>query len=209
MVIELMGHNAGWLTLTAGLAGGRRHHPDPGNPLRHRQHLPAPDRTAAPRQMVQHRRRRRRGASPSRPSAEAEERRPKNKEKKKDKKDKKDKKEGKDDRDQPVLDDGDGRASASVAKAISRRLGMETRVTVLGHLQRGGVPTPFDRVLATRFGTYAAEMLAAGHVQPDGVHEGRGGDVRAARKGRRQDQAGAARSSADPAARRVGTNFGD
>jgi 6-phosphofructokinase 1 len=33
---------------------------------------------------------------------------------------------------------------------------------VLGHLQRGGVPTPFDRVLATRFGTYAAEMLAEG-----------------------------------------------
>src|SRR5437660_3441628 len=39
---------------------------------------------------------------------------------------------------------------------------LETRVTVLGHLQRGGVPTPFDRILATRFGTYAAEMLARG-----------------------------------------------
>ena len=39
---------------------------------------------------------------------------------------------------------------------------METRVTVLGHLQRGGIPTPFDRVLATRFGTFAAEMLAQG-----------------------------------------------
>ena len=35
-------------------------------------------------------------------------------------------------------------------------------MTVLGHLQRGGIPTPFDRILATRFGTYAAEMLARG-----------------------------------------------
>jgi len=61
------------------------------------------------------------------------------------------------------LDDaGDGRVSSSVAKAISRRLGIETRVTVLGHLQRGGVPTPFDRILATRFGTHAAELLAEG-----------------------------------------------
>ena len=49
-----------------------------------------------------------------------------------------------------------------MAKAISRRLDMETRVTVLGHLQRGGIPTPYDRILATRFGTYAAEMLAEG-----------------------------------------------
>ncbi len=49
-----------------------------------------------------------------------------------------------------------------MAKAVSKRLGIETRVTVLGHLQRGGIPTPFDRILATRFGTHAAEMLARG-----------------------------------------------
>ena len=35
-------------------------------------------------------------------------------------------------------------------------------MTVLGHLQRGGVPTPFDRILATRLGTHAAELLAEG-----------------------------------------------
>src|SRR5581483_6582639 len=56
----------------------------------------------------------------------------------------------------------DGRASSRVAKAITLRLGMETRVTVLGHLQRGGIPTPFDRILATRFGAHAAELLAEG-----------------------------------------------
>ena len=59
-------------------------------------------------------------------------------------------------------DGGPGRVSSVVAKAISRRLGIETRVTVLGHLQRGGIPTPFDRILATRFGTFAAELLAQG-----------------------------------------------
>ena len=63
-----------------------------------------------------------------------------------------------------VEDGGPGRVSSAVAKAISRRLGIETRVTVLGHLQRGGIPTPFDRILATRFGTYAAEMLAQGRT---------------------------------------------
>ena len=52
--------------------------------------------------------------------------------------------------------------STIVAKSISRRIGMETRVTVLGHLQRGGIPTPYDRVLATRFGVYAADMLSEG-----------------------------------------------
>jgi 6-phosphofructokinase 1 len=57
---------------------------------------------------------------------------------------------------------GDGRVSSAVAQAISKRLGIETRVTVLGHLQRGGTPTPFDRILATRFGAHAAELLAEG-----------------------------------------------
>src|SRR4029079_13427298 len=52
--------------------------------------------------------------------------------------------------------------SVSVARAISERLDIETRVTVLGHLQRGGVPTPCDRILATRFGSHAAELLAEG-----------------------------------------------
>ena len=40
--------------------------------------------------------------------------------------------------------------------------GFETRVTVLGHLQRGGTPTPFDRWLATRYGAAAVRLAAAG-----------------------------------------------
>jgi 6-phosphofructokinase 1 len=45
---------------------------------------------------------------------------------------------------------------------IERRTGKETRATVLGHVQRGGTPTAFDRVLATRFGLHAIDAAQAG-----------------------------------------------
>src|SRR6188508_3734908 len=45
---------------------------------------------------------------------------------------------------------------------IEERTGYETRVTVLGHVQRGGSPTPRDRVLATRYGLKAAELIGEG-----------------------------------------------
>jgi len=45
---------------------------------------------------------------------------------------------------------------------IERRTGKEARATVLGHVQRGGTPTAFDRVLATRFGLHAIDAAAAG-----------------------------------------------
>jgi 6-phosphofructokinase 1 len=45
---------------------------------------------------------------------------------------------------------------------IERRTGKETRATVLGHVQRGGTPTAFDRVLATRFGLHAIEAAETG-----------------------------------------------
>ncbi|MCX6151437.1 MAG: ATP-dependent 6-phosphofructokinase [Ignavibacteriales bacterium] len=49
-----------------------------------------------------------------------------------------------------------------VTKMISENTNLESRVTVLGHLQRGGSPTPFDRILSTKFGTYAIELVAKG-----------------------------------------------
>ena len=49
-----------------------------------------------------------------------------------------------------------------VAAEIEKRTGFETRVTVLGHVQRGGTPTAFDRVLATRFGIAAIEAVHDG-----------------------------------------------
>lgn len=46
---------------------------------------------------------------------------------------------------------------------LSSRIQSEVRTTILGHMQRGGTPTPYDRNLATAFGTYAASMVADGH----------------------------------------------
>jgi 6-phosphofructokinase 1 len=57
-------------------------------------------------------------------------------------------------------------AKRGVADALSRRIesetGFETRVTVLGHLQRGGSPSALDRIWALRLGTAAVELLAEG-----------------------------------------------
>jgi 6-phosphofructokinase 1 len=51
---------------------------------------------------------------------------------------------------------------ATLAREIEARTGFETRVTVLGHVQRGGTPTPRDRVLATRYGLKAADLVEEG-----------------------------------------------
>ncbi len=48
-----------------------------------------------------------------------------------------------------------------LAEQIHARTGLESRSTVLGHIQRGGSPVAFDRILATKFGVMAAEMIAA------------------------------------------------
>ena len=51
---------------------------------------------------------------------------------------------------------------ARLAQEIEQRTGFETRVTVLGHVQRGGSPTPRDRILATRYGLKAADLVQEG-----------------------------------------------
>ena len=51
-----------------------------------------------------------------------------------------------------------GGVGDALGREIEQRTGFETRVTVLGHVQRGGSPTPRDRVLATRFGLRAADL---------------------------------------------------
>jgi 6-phosphofructokinase 1 len=55
-----------------------------------------------------------------------------------------------------------GGVGAALASEIEGRTGFETRVTTLGHIQRGGSPTARDRVLATRFGLHAAELVRTG-----------------------------------------------
>jgi 6-phosphofructokinase 1 len=49
-----------------------------------------------------------------------------------------------------------------VAEEIALATGAETRVTVLGHVQRGGSPAPLDRVLGSAFGVAAADLVAEG-----------------------------------------------
>lgn len=55
-----------------------------------------------------------------------------------------------------------GGAAYRIAGAIERKTDSECRVTIIGHVQRGGIPTPFDRWLATRFGETATQILHAG-----------------------------------------------
>ncbi len=51
-------------------------------------------------------------------------------------------------------------AATHIADIIKEGSGFETRETILGYVQRGGTPSPYDRVLATRFGSYAAELIS-------------------------------------------------
>jgi phosphofructokinase-like protein len=67
---------------------------------------------------------------------------------------------------EPPLDENGfprlGGLANHLAPEIEKRTGFQTRVTILGHVQRGGSPVSFDRVLATRFGIAASDLAAAG-----------------------------------------------
>lgn len=58
---------------------------------------------------------------------------------------------------------GERTATNRIARQIEEATGFETRVCVPGHMQRGGSPSAYDRVLATEFGTYAAKLVEADH----------------------------------------------
>ena len=102
-----------------------------------------------------------------------------------------------------------GSVGALVGEAIGRSARRETRVTVLGHIQRGGSPSPFDRVLSTEFGVAAVELIARGEF----------GKMVCLRGARIQSadiaEAIGAMKAVDPAgdlvrtARAVGISFGD
>jgi 6-phosphofructokinase 1 len=62
----------------------------------------------------------------------------------------------------PVPHVGGGKAAYALAAALSERTDADIRVTVLGHLQRGGGPIPFDRILATRLGVGAVDLVRTG-----------------------------------------------
>ena len=59
----------------------------------------------------------------------------------------------------------EGKAKADdIARTIIEKTGLETRVAVLGYIQRGGSPTAFDRIIASRLGSYAVEVLMRGET---------------------------------------------
>jgi 6-phosphofructokinase 1 len=97
----------------------------------------------------------------------------------------------------------------TLSKQLEQLTGLEARVTILGHLQRGGAPSAADRILATRLGTAAADLIAKGrHGVMVAAH---GESTRAVKL---ENVAGRVKTVPIDhpwveSARRVGTNFGD
>jgi len=137
IVIELMGHKAGWLALYAGVAGGGDIILIPEIPYnikaiaRHLEERAESGKTFSIVVVAE-------GAL-SREEAQME----------------------KKDRKKYRLENGPS-VAYRVAREIQEETDMETRATVLGYVQRGGIPSASDRVLATSLGTAAAELLAKG-----------------------------------------------
>ena len=134
MVVEVMGRNAGWIALEAGVSGGADVILIPEIPFRIDEvcrKIEARARSNRPFSIVVVAE----GAAPEDGDQVYQRRRP--------------------EAPQGVL----GGISFQVAAGIQNRCGVETRVLVLGHLQRGGSPSPYDRLLGTRFGVQAVKLV--------------------------------------------------
>ena len=139
MVVELMGRHCGWIAVTAGIAGGADIILAPEAPF---------DIDVIARK-IKHRHRYKdfsivavaEGAIPAEGSDWAPE-------------------DTLDAKGNPIA----GQIGQQVTKAIEDRTGFPTRLTVLGYVQRGGVPTAADRLLATRFGVAAIDAVVAGNT---------------------------------------------
>ena len=141
MLVDVMGHNTGWLAMGAGLAGGADVILIPEFPF---------SITRVVEALIERERRNKRFsivvvAEGAHSLEEAELRKGM------------DRKELKE-RDLSYCDS----LSHDLARIIEKRVKIETRITTLGHLQRGGVPTARDRILASRLGTKAAEQILKG-----------------------------------------------
>ncbi|TAL66634.1 MAG: 6-phosphofructokinase [Bacteroidetes bacterium] len=121
MIIELMGHNAGWIALYSGVAGG-------GDVIL------IPEIDYNENKIAEYLLRRVEDHKPYSIVVVAEGIK------------------------NPIKDSCS--AAQSLSKKINELTGLETRETVLGYIQRGGTPSPMDRVLATKYGTAAADMIA-------------------------------------------------
>lgn len=122
MIIEVMGHNAGWIALYAGMAGG-------GDIIL------LPELEYSVRSVCKKIEERYESKKPYSIVVVAE-----------------------------GIEHPKNRTAASfLSEAIQTYTNIETRETVLGYTQRGGSPSPMDRILATRYGAYAAQCIAEGH----------------------------------------------
>ena len=119
MVIEVMGHHAGWLALYAGIAGG-------GDLIL------LPEIPYSEDSVIRYLKKRHAMKKPYSIVVVAE----------------------------GIRTDGNRKAARFIGDLISENTESETRETILGYIQRGGTPSPMDRILATRFGSFAAEMIA-------------------------------------------------
>lgn len=156
IVCEIMGHDAGWLALGAGIAGGADVILIPEIPY---------DLEKVAESLLNRRRSGKRfsiiavaeGVRPAKGSIS-----PNGK-----KSGKKDSSSGEEELVRRAKDEGIHLVTEPVANRIARELqgmtGVEARVTSLGHVQRGGSPTPFDRLLCTSLGTKAGELLGDRH----------------------------------------------
>jgi len=140
MLVDIMGHNTGWLALASGIAGGADVILIPEFPFNTEKIMTS---------LLERERNHKRFsiiavAEGAISEEEAELRSGMNK-----------KELRKREQEMPSL-------SHSLAAMIEERMGLESRVTSLGHLQRGGIPTPGDRILATNMGTTAAKLLFEG-----------------------------------------------
>jgi len=155
IVVEIMGHNAGWLTLGAGLAGGADVILIP--------EIPYDIEVVAEAVLGRSRAGKRfsiiamaEGALSQDETAASRQEDDKGRDKRKKKK-----------KGQPEAAPAPApvevrSASVRLALQLQTLTRLEARVTALGHLQRGGVPTPTDRLLATRLGTTCAELIERG-----------------------------------------------
>ena len=158
IVVEIMGHRTGWLTLGAGLAGGADVVliPEiPYDPVVVAEAIRARTQRGKHFSIVAVAE----GAL-SRPDAEAMAVAVKRREKAEEKKDKKEVKAAREQISR--IAEIEKRSTLRVTEQLEELTGLESRMTILGHLQRGGTPSAGDRLLASRLGVRAAELVNEG-----------------------------------------------
>lgn len=138
MVIEIMGNKAGWLTLYSGVAGGADAILIPEIPYDLNEVGKVIEKRAKANKAFTI-------IAVAEGAMDIEESRLKRK-----------------DREQKRIESGFTNISTRIAKDLEARLGVEARTVIPGHIQRGGTPSAYDRVLSTQFGVHAAHLISNG-----------------------------------------------